>query len=41
MVPAIGNRRLALLEQEDTNAPEVSAIGGFIASPDYHGRFLP
>jgi hypothetical protein len=29
------------VEQQDTNLPEVEVIGGFIASPEYHGRFLP
>jgi hypothetical protein len=29
------------VEQQDTNIPEVEVIGGFIASTEYHGRFLP
>ena len=29
------------VDQQDTNLPEVEVIGGFIASPEYHGRFLP
>jgi hypothetical protein len=29
------------VEQQDTNIPEVEVIGGFITSPEYHGRFLP
>jgi hypothetical protein len=29
------------VEQQDTNIPEVQVIGAFVASPEYHGRFLP
>ena len=29
------------VDQQNTNIPEVIVIGEFIASPEYHGRFLP
>jgi hypothetical protein len=26
---------------QNTTLPEVTVVGGFIASPEYHDRFLP